>query len=196
MIIPQRSILTHRIMYLSVLVVLTTIYAEYIISISCLGNQSVLQEVLKIEKKHLGYTLFKTFSILHRHSQIYISRRLKKENMTGSHPPFLMTIYLNEGMSQNQLAETLHFNKGAVAKTVTQLENDGYIKRVADTKDRRVHRLYLTDRGKSTIKALMAIEKEWSAQLVDGFSEQEVQDLMDSLNKIISNVVIGKENRI
>ena len=116
--------------------------------------------------------------------------------MAGAHPPFMMTIYFNEGLSQNQLAEALHFNKGAVAKTVAQLERDGYVQRVADEQDRRIHHLYLTDRGKSAVKVLIDMEKEWSAQLATGFSDEEMETLINSLNKIISNVVIGKENRI
>lgn len=116
--------------------------------------------------------------------------------MAGAHPPFMMTIYLNEGLSQNQLAEALHFNKGAVAKTVAQLEKDGYVQRVADEQDRRIHHLYLTDRGKSAVKVLIDMEKEWSAQLATGFSDEEMENLINSLNKITSNVVIGKENRI
>lgn len=136
---------------------------------------------------HIGYNLFKDFSCIHRHSQIYLLSKLKENNLGDCHPPVLVTIYLNEGLSQNELSKILHFNKGAIAKLVKSLEENGYIKRLADENDRRAHRLYLTDKGKQVIPILFSFEEDWANKAVDGLTDKELNTLNQLLHKIIDN---------
>lgn len=149
--------------------------------------------MFNIADEHVVYTLFKIFSTLHRSSQISLSRRMKEERCEKVHPPILMSIYIKEGLSQNELAKLLHFNKGAIAKIVKNMEAAGYIKRTADEKDKRIHRLYLTSLGKDTIKKLISIEREWSMQISDAFSQEEMTDLISYLNRIIN--ILRKEEK-
>lgn len=99
-----------------------------------------------------------------------------------------MTIWLSPGLSQNQLASILKFNKGAVAKLIKTLEAEGYVRREADTKDRRVMRLYLTEKSENLIPVFQDLEKQWANQMIAGFSEDEKAQLRDFLERIIHNM--------
>ena len=140
-------------------------------------------------KKFEGYLLFRKFSIIQRFSQIFVTQHLKNNEISKCHAPILMTIYLKEGLSQNELAEQLKFNKGAVAKLVKAIENEGYIMRVNDTRDKRVQRLYLADKGREVIPEIKTLEHDLSDILMKGFSNEEKEQLHNMLNRIIDNVL-------
>ena len=99
-----------------------------------------------------------------------------------------MTIYLHEGMTQNELANRLKFNKGAVAKLVKAIEQAGYITRRSDEHDRRLQKLYLAEKGRQVIPQIKTLEHDLSEKLVQGFSEEEKQLLHSMLDRIIDNV--------
>lgn len=62
---------------------------------------------------------------------------------------YLFMLYINEGMSQQEMADRLQADKGAVARTLAQLEEQGYVSRRRDPADKRITRVYLTDKSKS-----------------------------------------------
>lgn len=141
-----------------------------------------------MKKKFEGYLLFTKFSIIQRFSQIFVTQHLKNNAVSKCHAPILMTIYLHEGLTQNELANRLRFNKGAVAKLVKSIENAGYITRRSDDKDRRLQKLYLAQKGRDVIPEIKTLEHELSEKLVQGFSEDEKTTLHSMLDRIIQNV--------
>ena len=62
---------------------------------------------------------------------------------------YLFMLYINEGLTQQEMANRLQADKGAVARTLAQLEEQGYVSRRADPTDKRVTRVYLTDKSKA-----------------------------------------------
>ena len=62
---------------------------------------------------------------------------------------YLFMLYINEGLTQQEMANRLQADKGAVARTLAQLEEQGYVSRRRDPADKRVTRVYLTDKSKA-----------------------------------------------
>ena len=62
---------------------------------------------------------------------------------------YLFMLYINEGITQQEMANRLQADKGAVARTLAQLEGQGYVNRKPDPADKRVTRVYLTDKSKA-----------------------------------------------
>lgn len=62
---------------------------------------------------------------------------------------YLFMLYINEGMTQQEMANRLQADKGAVARTLAQLEEQGFVSRRRDSADKRVTRVYLTDKSKA-----------------------------------------------
>ena len=62
---------------------------------------------------------------------------------------YLFMLYINEGITQQEMANRLQADKGAVARTLAQLEEQGYVSRRRDPADKRVTRVYLTDKSKA-----------------------------------------------
>ena len=141
-----------------------------------------------MSKRFEGYLLFTKFSVIQRFSQIFVTKHLKHNAVSKCHAPILMTIYLHEGLTQNELANRLKFNKGAVAKLVKAIEHEGYIVRCSDENDRRLQKLYLADKGRQVIPQIKTLEHDLSEKLVQGFSEEEKLILHSMLDRIIDNV--------
>lgn len=62
---------------------------------------------------------------------------------------YLFMLYIKEGLTQQEMANRLQADKGAVARTLAQLEDQGYVNRKPDPADKRVTRVYLTDKSKA-----------------------------------------------
>lgn len=105
------------------------------------------------------------------------------------HPPVLLTIYFNEGLSQNELSKILDFNKGAIAKLVKTLVEGEYITKALDEKDKRAHKLYLTDKGKNVIPKLFDFESQWTEKVIKGITDDELKTLEGILGKIKNNLI-------
>jgi DNA-binding MarR family transcriptional regulator len=74
-------------------------------------------------------TLIRRFSFIPRQSGINLDRQLKKLNLSFGQFLYIMCICENAGLSQENLSSRLKIDKGSVARTVKQLEADGYITR-------------------------------------------------------------------
>jgi len=73
---------------------------------------------------------------------------------------YLFMLYINEGITQQEMANRLQADKGAVARTLAQLEDQGYVNRKPDPADKRVTRVYLTDKSKALQRDLeKAVER-------------------------------------
>ncbi|WEV37446.1 MarR family winged helix-turn-helix transcriptional regulator [Lactobacillus sp. ESL0677] len=66
----------------------------------------------------------------------------------------LAVLNLEDGLTQNYLAEVLALKPGSLAELLKKLELKGEIKRETDPDDRRVKRVYLTAAGKERVADL------------------------------------------
>jgi len=74
----------------------------------------------------------------------------------------LVAICEHERCTLTQLREEMHVSAPTVTGIVNRLERDGYLKRQASEKDRRVTYVLLTDKGEKLIKVFREnIRKRW-----------------------------------
>ena len=124
------------------------------------------------------------FSVIHRQSSIAMTRRLRESGVTFGQFFSIRYIFEHEGCSQEQLSHRLRMDKGAVARTVHALEEDGYVQRLPDPADRRRVILSLTERGKEQYRTIVRISDEWEDVLLQDLSPEERQELRRLLVKI------------
>lgn len=76
--------------------------------------------------------------------------------------------------------------KGTASQTVAALVRKGYLERVADKNDRRVHRLVLTESGTELLDQdpLQAL-----AQAVDRLEEQDRWTLAVNMEKVLREII-------
>jgi DNA-binding MarR family transcriptional regulator len=129
----------------------------------------------------------KYISMLYRSGSSYISKRLSKYNIGSGQHTFLAYLYHHDGVTQEQLSNDLYIDKSTTAKALKKLENEGYILRKVDEKDRRAYRVYLTDKGQAIIGDLFSILDEWNDTITKDFSEEEKELSIKLLQRMVEN---------
>lgn len=128
------------------------------------------------------------FSVIHRQSSVAMTRRLRESGVSFGQFLSIRYIYENEGCSQEQLSNRLRLDKGAVARTVHALEEDGYVQRLPDPQDRRRVILSLTEQGKEQYRSIVRISDEWESVLLQDLSPQEQKELRRLLIKVVNTL--------
>ena len=106
--------------------------------------------------------------------------------LKACHGSYLQEICARPGISQEQLAESICINKSNVARQAAALEEGGFIKRCCCDKDKRIMRLYPTEKTLALLPEIDRIMLSWQEQLIQDLSEEEQQLLEAMLLKMRS----------
>lgn len=87
-------------------------------------------------------------ALLYRRMLRELDRELTPLGLGPGRYPYLFALYVEDGRSQQALADAVGTDKAAAARALARLEADGYVRRASDPVDRRVLRAFLTPKGK------------------------------------------------
>lgn len=132
----------------------------------------------------------KWVSILYRVSQSYINKELKKYNIGSGQYIFLINLCKKDGISQEQLAYNLNIDKGTTARALTKLEEQGYVRREKDLKDKRANRVYVTEKAIQVEPLIMETLANWNSIISSGLTEEEMDMCKSLLQKMSENASI------
>lgn len=123
--------------------------------------------------------------------RLYREKELAPLGISARHGLYLQQIGETPGISQEQLTQRLHVNKSNVARQVAALEEEGYIRRCTCGKDKRVLRLYLTEKAETLLPRIHQVMDAWEQQLVQGLTESEQQILEILLLRLLTSAQAG-----
>lgn len=136
-----------------------------------------------------NHSYLKSFSIIHRFSIMYHMKELKKYKISGHQMGYIMCVCKEPGISQEGVSAYLRLNKGAVAKGVRPLIQEGYIKRVQNQNDRRAYQLYPTDKAQILFAEAEKTMECFAQVLTQGMTEAEINMFKLLLTKACDNVM-------
>ena len=96
----------------------------------------------------------------------------------------LLRLAVNQGRSQQAIAEMIGVNATRMVFLVDELEKLGLVERRRNPADRRSHALYLTSAGTATVDRVRAIAAEHEAALAAGLTAGEQEQLIGLLRRI------------
>lgn len=102
-----------------------------------------------------------------------MDRRLKTTGVTLSQWFVLKQLWRQEGRSQVELQELLNLEKATVNGLVQRMTRAELVESRPDPDDRRVQRVFLTERGRALKQITPSLEEEVNALTLQGFSEDE-----------------------
>lgn len=114
----------------------------------------------------------------------YRTEALEPLGLKGCHGWYLREICQNPGIFQEQLTESIQVNKSNVARQVAALEEAGFVERKACGKDRRMLRLYPTQKTLELMPRIEEILNGWEATLLQDLSPEELAQLERLLGKL------------
>ena len=131
--------------------------------------------------------------------QIYGSSRLLRfklqklldENEPKSTPEqffLLYKLYMNDGQSQRQLADKNLNDYPNITRLIDKLEKRGYVRREIDENDRRMFKVYISEKGKSRFNTIIPLITHEREKLLEGISLHEEEIVKDVLKRIEQNI--------
>ncbi|MED4453030.1 MarR family transcriptional regulator [Metabacillus fastidiosus] len=135
------------------------------------------------EKESIG----RWISLLHRYGNVYMNEQLKEYNLGAGQYQFLAVLYQNEGLSQDEIAYLLKMDKGTAARAIAKLEKEGYVERKIFSVDKRIKKLYLTEKAHAFESKLTSILLGWTNIITKDLSADEQNYALNLLKKISLN---------
>lgn len=96
-----------------------------------------------------------------------------------------MYLYFHKDINQNAVCGALGIDKGSVAKTVVRLEDEGFILREVNPRNRRENILRLTPKAEEIIKKAVKIAEDWTEKVLSKIDKNEVEIFNKVLNQIL-----------
>ena len=132
----------------------------------------------------------KYISQIYRKGRIFIGRGLEEYNIGQGQFMFLLELYIEDGRNQEELAEVLKIDKGTTARAIKKLEENGFIRREKDEKDKRSNKVYLTKEGKEMKGNILFVLNQWDKKMSEQLDEEERELMINLLRKVCSNINI------
>lgn len=93
-------------------------------------------------------------SVLYRNIQKYFDHVLAPFEIGAGQVIILMVINENTGITMQEVSQLCEIDKGTCTKSVGRLMDQGYVQMRVDEKDRRIRRLYTTDKAAEIVRKL------------------------------------------
>lgn len=126
----------------------------------------------------------KFIGILNRQFQMYINTTLNDIDLSFSEYIFLVNLYDNEGINQEELSSILFINKSATARTMKILEEKQFIIRETCDIDKRAKRLYLTDKGREYKEYICSLLDKWTNFITNGMDDDTIDIVSNGLKSM------------
>lgn len=115
-------------------------------------------------------------------------------NLSRAQCSVLAYLERNPNINQAQLADLLGVTPIASARLLDRMEAGGWIVREADASDRRVRRLAMTDKARSTLADAQVVGRKVADEALAGLSATERNALSALLEKVRHNLIAAIES--
>ncbi|WP_199533628.1 MarR family winged helix-turn-helix transcriptional regulator [Romboutsia maritimum] len=129
----------------------------------------------------------KYISQLYRKGSSFIAKGLSSEGIGSGQLMFLLELYRQDGITQDDLTERLNIDKGTTARALKKLEEKEIIVRLKNERDKRVNNIYLTDKGIDAKYRVYKVLDEWDGVLSQNLTIEEKKIVLELLKKICIN---------
>ena len=115
-------------------------------------------------------------------------------NVTPEQWAVLGSLWEEEGLNQILLAERTVKDRHNITRILNLLEKGGLVLREPDSRDRRCHRVYLTETGKALKPRLVRIATDFLRKAMTGMSQEDLSSMKRILGQILKNLGHDSEN--
>ncbi len=134
----------------------------------------------------MARSVSRLISILFRHSRIYLNQVLRPFDISSAEFPFLLSLYREDGTTQDDLSSYLLVDKAATARAIKTLEEKFYVRRRKDHDDKRCNRVYLTEKAREHEAEIKKLIYNWSERLTEDLDKETVDIVYDALQKMVN----------
>ncbi len=134
------------------------------------------------------------YSFISGQASTAIARRLQKKfnesrlNLTIEQWSVLYHLWKEDGRSQQELCNATFRDKPSITRLIDNLEKLNLVKRVADEKDRRINKVYLTATARKLQESSMQLAEETLNEALRSVPAGQVDLCKQVLQKVYDNL--------
>ncbi len=117
----------------------------------------------------------------------------KELDLTKGQYLYVIRICENPGIIQEKVAEMLKVDRTTAARAIRKLESQGFIEKKDDRENKKIKRLFPTNKGKSIYPFLQREGEYSNKRALTGFTTDEIAIFHRLLQKARKNVVVDWE---
>jgi Transcriptional regulators len=124
---------------------------------------------------------------------------LELRNRTGINlvqSKVIFALNMQSGPTQRELADKIGVESPTLVPIIDKMEQDGYVKRKLDSKDRRIKRIYSTAKADSMWDSMMECAAQIRKTAIRDLSEPEIKSALDVVKKMTENLAVYLESTI
>ncbi len=138
-------------------------------------------------EKNIGYEIGKTSSFI----RVAVMKHLKDAGITDiTHEQFgiLFILSQQDGLYQRQIAILLSKDRPNISRMLDILETKGYIIREKHPENKRISKVYITEKGKDKVELLIPFRDSFKEKLCKNISQEEMDICFSVLARIRENL--------
>ena len=116
---------------------------------------------------------FKAISILYRKSHIWLNNSCAGHQLTAAQASVILILCDFGAMTQDEMTKCLSLDKSVIAKTVTKLEEQGFLIRETHAKDKRTYDIRPTQKALEVYPFIKDQVQEYFEHMTRRMTEQE-----------------------
>ncbi len=120
------------------------------------------------------------------------TRKVQGTGLSSAQWRVLIAVRRNEGLAQTQLAEELEFEKAPLGRLLDRLEAAGLVERRSDPSDRRVKRIFLTDKVFRMRDESLDAARTLFDEALKGLDPKEVGAMTRLLERMKANLLAAE----
>ncbi|ARU04462.1 MarR family transcriptional regulator [Comamonas serinivorans] len=132
------------------------------------------------------------FEVLHDLLHLFRNRLMAASqaatpDLTFNEVRILMQTGRHPGLTQKDLVARSHTDKAQMARTLSQLQDKGWLLRTPSADDKRLRCLHLSERGQALFAELQAQREQIAGELLNHFPQPLQQQLLQLLSQARSS---------
>lgn len=112
----------------------------------------------------------------------------KEVELTKGQYLYIVRIYENPGIIQEKLAEMIKIDRTTASRAIKKLEINGFIERRDDEHNKKIKKLFLTEKGKNIYPLIKRENDHSNSVALADFSEREVETIYFLLQRVRKNI--------
>lgn len=129
----------------------------------------------------------KDVGVCWRCANLYRTARFEPLGFSCWQYSYILHVCDEPGIAQDRLAKKIYVHKSNAARQLASLEEKGFVERRTDAADKRILRVYPTERAARALPAIRAALKDYNDMLLSGFSADEVRVLESMTARLAEN---------
>lgn len=127
-------------------------------------------------------------SILDRLMKMYYDHGLADFEIGWGQQFYVEYIYDHPGTSAQEMVKYIRVDKATLTKIIKKLVEIGYVETAGDERDKRIKRLYLTEKGIPAVKRIKEIHNVFYDTLCGQISLKDVQLTERTMEQMMENI--------